>query len=112
MTHESSALCWINWASKFRPRSRRGQGVRHDRFASDLVAAVSFCRGVLVGACSFHPAAKPAADRVLCTPNPAPTRTRVANGIVAWLKSRLKHSNDGAIDALLRCTAETGSCRG
>lgn len=79
--------------------------------SSDHAAALAFCHGVLAGAYGFYLAATPADDRFVCTPNPAPTRTQVANGFVAWLKARPQHASDGAIDALFRYAAEAYPCK-
>ena len=79
--------------------------------ASDHVTAVAFCHGVLAGAYGYFLSATPAADRFVCPPNPAPTRTQVANGFVAWLKARPQYNNDGAIDALFRYAAEAYPCK-
>jgi hypothetical protein len=78
---------------------------------SDHVTAVAFCHGVLAGAYGYFVSATPAADRFVCPPNPAPTRTQVANGFVAWLKARPQYNNDGAIDALFRFAAEAYPCK-
>jgi hypothetical protein len=78
---------------------------------SDHVTAVAFCHGVLAGAYGYFLSVTPAADRFVCPPNPAPTRTQVANGFVAWLKARPQYNNDGAIDALFRYAAEAFPCK-
>jgi Rap1a immunity proteins len=78
---------------------------------SDQVTAVAFCHGVLAGAYGYFVSVTPAADRFVCPPNPAPTRTQVANGFVAWLKARPQYNNDGAIDALFRYAAEAFPCK-
>jgi hypothetical protein len=77
----------------------------------NYVTAVAFCHGVLAGAYGHFLSATPAADRFICQPNPAPTRTQVANGFVAWLKARPQYNNDGAIDALFRYAAEAYPCK-
>jgi hypothetical protein len=79
--------------------------------AGDHATAVSFCHGVLAGAYGFYLSATPPEDRFVCSPNPAPSRTQVANGFVAWLKARPQYSNEGAIDALFRYAAETYPCK-
>jgi hypothetical protein len=66
---------------------------------------------VLAGAYGYFLSATPAADRFVCTPNPAPSRAQVANGFVAWLKARPQYNNDGAIDALFRYAAEAYPCK-
>ena len=78
---------------------------------SDQVTAVAFCHGVLAGAYGYFLSVTPVADRFVCPPNPAPTRTQVANGFVAWLKARPQYNSDGAIDALFRYAAEAFPCK-
>ncbi|MCC6610350.1 MAG: hypothetical protein IT515_11855 [Burkholderiales bacterium] len=77
----------------------------------NAATSVAFCHGVLAGAYGYFLASTPAADRFVCPPQPAPTRTQVANGFVAWLKDRPQYGNDGAIDALFRYAAETYPCK-
>ena len=79
--------------------------------ASDHVTSVAFCHGVLAGAYGYFMSTTPAADRFVCPPTPAVTRTQVANGFVAWLKARPQYNNDGAIDALFRFAAEAYPCK-
>jgi len=78
---------------------------------SGHVTAVAFCHGVLAGAYGYFLSATPAADRFVCPPAPAVTRSHVADGFVAWLKARPQYNNDGAIDALFRYAAEAYPCR-
>jgi hypothetical protein len=77
----------------------------------DAATALAFCHGVLAGAYGYFTSSTPAADRFVCPPNPAPTRTSVANGFVAWMKARPQFNNDGAIDALFRFAAEAYPCK-
>jgi Rap1a immunity proteins len=78
---------------------------------SDHVTAVAFCHGVLAGSYGYFLSVTPVADRFVCPPNPAPTRSQVANGFVAWLKARPQYNSDGAIDALFRYAAEAFPCK-
>jgi hypothetical protein len=77
----------------------------------DHITAVAFCHGVLAGAYGYFLSATPAADRFVCTPNPAPSRAQVANGFVAWLSARPQYNSDGPIDALFRYAAEAYPCK-
>jgi hypothetical protein len=78
---------------------------------SDQATALAFCHGVLAGAYGYFLSSTPAADRFVCSPDPAPTRTKVADGFVAWLKARPQYNNDGPIDALFRYAAEAYPCK-
>lgn len=76
-----------------------------------FATASAFCHGVLAGAYGYFLSATPAADRFVCPPTPAPTRTQVANGFVAWMKARPQYNADGAIDALFRYAADAYPCK-
>ncbi len=78
---------------------------------SHHATALAFCHGALAGAYGYFLSATPAADRFVCPPTPAVTRTQVANGFVAWLKTHPQYGNDGAIDALFRYAAEAYPCK-
>ena len=66
----------------------------------NVFALLAFCHGVLAGAYGYFLSSTPAADRFVCPPPPAPTRSQVSNGFVAWMKANPQYSKDGAIDAL------------
>jgi hypothetical protein len=73
---------------------------------------LAFCHGVLAGAYGYFDSTVPAADRFVCLPtNPSPSRAKVAEGFVAWLKARPQYNGDGAIDALFRYAAEVFPCK-
>ena len=72
---------------------------------------LAFCHGVLAGAYGYFDTTVPAADRFVCLPNPGPTRAKIADGFVAWLKARPQYERDGAIDALFRYAAEAFPCK-
>lgn len=78
---------------------------------ADHATAIAFCHGILAGAYGFYVSATPAADRYICAPEPAPTRSQVANGFVAWAKKNPQYMKDGAIDTLFRYAAETFPCK-
>lgn len=78
---------------------------------SDFATAQAFCHGFLAGSYGYHLTVTPAAERYICAPDPAPTRTQVGNGFVAWMKARPQFNNDGAIDALFRYAAEAFPCK-
>jgi len=77
----------------------------------DAATAIAFCHGVLAGAYGFYVSATPVAERFVCAPDPAPKRSEVANGFVAWAKKNPQYMNDGAIDTLFRYAAEAYPCR-
>jgi len=77
----------------------------------DQATAIAFCHGVLAGAYAYYLAATPTADRFVCAPDPAPTRSKVANDFVVWAKARPQYMEHGAIDTLFRFAAETFPCK-
>ncbi len=77
--------------------------------ASDYATAIAFCHGYLAGAYAYARAATPPAER--CEPNPAPTRAKVAEQFVAWMKTRPQLEGDNAVDALFRFAAEAYPCK-
>lgn len=77
----------------------------------DQATAIAFCHGVLAGAYAFYTASVPVADRFVCPPDPAPTRSKVANDFVAWAKARPQVMEQGAIDNLFRYAAEAYPCK-
>jgi hypothetical protein len=79
---------------------------------SDYATAVAFCHGVLAGAYGYYDASVPEAVRFVCLPsNPAPTRSQIAAGFVAWMQSRPNLLNESGVDALFRYAAETYPCK-
>lgn len=78
---------------------------------ADYATAIAFCHGVLAGAYGFYVSATPVAERYICAPEPAPTRSQVASGFVAWTKKNPQHMKDGAIDTLFRYAAEAFPCK-
>lgn len=79
--------------------------------ASDYATAIAFCHGFLAGSYAYHLTVTPVADRFICEPTPATTRAKVADGFVAWMKSRPQLEKDSAVDALFRFAAETYPCK-
>jgi hypothetical protein len=78
---------------------------------ADYATAIAFCHGVLAGAYGFYVSATPVAERFFCAPDPAPKRSQVANGFVAWAKKNPQFMKDGAIDTLFRYAAEAYPCK-
>ena len=79
--------------------------------ASDYATAIAFCHGFLAGSYAYFQATTLPASRFVCTPDPAPTRAKVANDFVAWTKAHPQYNGDGAVDALFRFAAEAYPCK-
>lgn len=80
--------------------------------ASDHATAIALCHGYFAGAYAYFLAATPPAERRICEPNPAPTRAKVADQFVAWVKGRPQVEKDSAVDTLFRFAAESFPCKG
>jgi hypothetical protein len=78
---------------------------------ADYVTAIAFCHGVLAGAYGFYVSSTPPAQRFVCATDPAPKRSQVADGFVAWAKKNPQYMNDGSIDTLFRYAAEAFPCK-
>ncbi|MCL4801795.1 MAG: hypothetical protein KJ025_19550 [Burkholderiales bacterium] len=77
---------------------------------TDYATAIAFCHGVLVGAYGYYAASTATADRFVCVPDPAPTRSKIASDFVAWAKGRPELMKNGAIDTLFRFAAQAFPC--
>ena len=73
--------------------------------------AMGFCHGVLTGAYRYYESTVPAENRFICSPNPTPTRAKVMNDFVAWVKANPKYASEPPIDTLFRYLAATYPCR-
>lgn len=78
---------------------------------SEYASAIAFCHGFLAGAYRYYLAATPEPDRFVCAPNPAPTRTKVMNDFVGWVKARPQNTQDQPADMLFRYLAEVYPCK-
>jgi hypothetical protein len=79
--------------------------------AADAEAAAAFCHGYLLGAFHFYDATTPPEARFACAPDPAPTRSEVMSGFVAWAKAHPQHMQERAVETLFRFLAITYPCR-
>jgi hypothetical protein len=75
-------------------------------------AADHFCHGYLTGAWHYHEALAngPEGVRLVCPPNPAPTRDEVVAGFVAWAGQHPEYMNESGTDALFRYLTERAPC--
>ena len=63
-------------------------------------SAIAFCHGFGVGAYHYYVATTAQADRFVCPPDPAPTRTEVINAFVTWAKTRAEVMQKPAVDSI------------
>jgi Rap1a immunity proteins len=76
--------------------------------------ALHFCHGYLVGAYAYMRAATggPNAPRLVCFPNPPPTRNQAIDGFMAWLRQNPQRLGESPVDTMLRYLQTTFPCRG
>lgn len=97
----------------------------HVRSAQDLVdlcsvapdaglysAAIHFCHGFVSGAWQYHQsqANGPKGVRLVCPPDPPPTRDEAVAGFVAWASTHADRMSEPAVDALFRYLIEKHPC--
>jgi len=74
--------------------------------------AIGFCHGIVVGAFRYHESVAAAGGkRLVCAPNPTPTRAKVMNDFVAWAGANPQYLKDPAVDTLFRYLAMTYPCK-
>jgi len=74
--------------------------------------AIHFCHGFLAGAWQYHQeqANGPKGVRLVCPPNPPPTRNEVVAGFLTWAGAHPQHMTEPAVDALFRYLVERAPC--
>lgn len=75
-------------------------------------ASIAFCHGYLVGAYQYHVALFGAgkSKRVVCFPEPPPTRTQAVERFIAWVKADPARAKEKPADALTRYLVESFPC--
>jgi hypothetical protein len=83
--------------------------------ASDKMSqqAVHFCQGYLVGAYDAHIAenAGPDGIRLVCLPDPPPSRNEAAAAFVAWARAHPQYMNEAPVETEFRFLVDTWPCR-
>jgi hypothetical protein len=66
--------------------------------------AIHFCHGFVSGAWQYHQAqaAGPEGRRIVCPPEPPPTRDEAVAMFVAWSKQHPEHMQEPAVEAVFR----------
>jgi hypothetical protein len=67
-------------------------------------AAVHFCHGFVAGAWQYHQAQADGPDgiRLVCLPDPPPTRDQAVAAFIAWSAANTQYMGEPAVEALFR----------
>ncbi len=78
------------------------------------IAALHFCHGFTVGAYQYHQIAMAAEGkpRLVCVPNPPPSRNEAIAAFVAWAKQNPAQMNTPPVEGMFRFLAQRYPCRG
>jgi len=76
-------------------------------------AAVNFCHGFLVGAFRYYAAvnAGPTGDRLVCLPNPPPSRNHAIAQFVEWAKAHPEYMQERPVETEFRFLMEKWPCQ-
>ena len=75
-------------------------------------AALNFCHGYVVGAFNYHQELNLKAKRkLLCMPDPPPTRTEGVREFIAWAKAHPQYKNESPVETLVEFLVEKWPCR-
>jgi len=74
--------------------------------------AIHFCQGYLVGAFHYHQAetANKPELKMVCFPEPKPTRNQAIEQFIAWAKQHPEYMNELPVETEFRFLAETWPC--
>jgi hypothetical protein len=75
--------------------------------------AIQMCQGYLVGAYDYYVAENSGKDsmRLVCMPNPAPTRNEAVAMFVEWAKANQQYMNDRPVDTEFRFLSAKWPCK-
>ncbi|MCK8603422.1 Rap1a/Tai family immunity protein [Desulfoferrobacter suflitae] len=76
-------------------------------------AAIHFCQGYLVGAYAYHNAlaSGPEGVRLVCCPDPAPSRNEAIGMYVEWAKAHPEHMKEAPVETLFMFLTEHWPCK-
>jgi hypothetical protein len=74
--------------------------------------AVNFCHGYLVGAYHYHvaQASGPDGERMVCMPEPPPSRNEAIAMFIEWAKAHPEYRNEPPVETEFRFLIETWPC--
>jgi len=75
-------------------------------------ASIHFCHGFASGAWQYHVAQASGPDgvRLVCMPEPSPTRDEAVAGFITWAGAHPKNMSEPAVEALFRYLVEKYPC--
>jgi hypothetical protein len=75
--------------------------------------AINFCHGYLEGAYDHYKASLegPGGKRLVCPPNPAPSRNEAIAMFIEWAKAHPQYMSDEAVDTEFRFLMEKWPCK-
>lgn len=76
-------------------------------------AAIHFCHGFMVGAYAYYDAqaSGPEGVRLVCFPDPAPSRNAAIDMYVEWAKAHPEHMNEAPVETLFMFLTEEWPCK-
>jgi hypothetical protein len=74
--------------------------------------AINFCHGFVSGAWHYHQAQAngPKGERLVCPPDPPPTRTEAIGQFVTWSRAHSQFMGDPPVETLFRFLVERWPC--
>jgi hypothetical protein len=78
----------------------------------NYIAAIHFCHGYLVGAYAYYDAlaSGPEGDKLVCFPDPAPSRNQAIGMYVEWAKAHPEHMSEPPVDTMFMFLMEKWPC--
>jgi hypothetical protein len=75
--------------------------------------AIHFCHGYLVGAYAYHVAENsgPEGKRLVCFPDPPPSRNEAIGMFLEWVKAHPQHMGEKPVDTEFRFLMEKWPCK-
>ena len=75
--------------------------------------AINFCHGYLVGAYHYHEAASsgPKGVRLVCPPDPMPTRNDTIDAFIQWAKAHPQHWGEPPVESQFRFLMQKWPCK-
>jgi hypothetical protein len=115
------AVAWLAGSAAPAPAATQGEfAVRSTQDLVDLcsapegdpmhTAALHFCEGFTVGAVQYYQASD-TNMRLVCLPQPMPTRDEEVMKFIAWAHANPQYMNDRAVDGLFRFLSATWPCQ-